>query len=666
MKGKLIFSCLLIACLAVLGGCMERDLYKGVEKPSNKEFNDFDFSTVASATSLEVDYLDCGVQAAVYFELYDEMPVTRSEYGFNKRTDVTPLFAAYTDKLGSFRGALDLPAYLDKVYIYTPAFYARTLIEAKRENGAIRATDMTEEAGEADTRVTSTGRTAYHSYVDEAYATSRDTPSAYQNDKWKTWLGTYDQYRNGEVSYKYTGEELKLANVGDLYTAHTQVIPTDGDCPETYRCYADMSVNKAAEVAVTFLGQNTCWNCSLGYYYYEEGKAPTSLAEANVIMLFPNTQDGKWSRNTQAANKTAGIDRGTAVQLKYYPNIASGDKTGETTTFPAGTRIGFVLANNAWSNRITGYTDNKKYRAATSKGLSVDNNGTPYGEARTAVYQYGDQIMISFEDHTDDSNFSDVVIAMKSNPVDAITDVPVVDPGNNRTTATVLKGIYAFEDMWPEQGDYDMNDVLVRLDYTSTFNTQNEIYSEAFTLKTFQNYASLPNGLAFKLETDITPTSWQYEQRPNGAADFTAANFTREGNICLLTEDVRSEMGTEYRVSLNHEKSPIGKASEIEPFIYRSEEGGTRWEVHLPGTAPTAKMNQVYFGEGDDASNPLQGIYYVRNGNYPFAFFLSGANENNLSKLLDRSNEAKSIDQLYPGYNTWVDSNGTSATDWYK
>ena len=77
-------------------------------------------------------------------------------------------------------------------------------------------------------------------------------------------------------------------------------------------------------------------------------------------------------------------------------------------------------------------------------------------------------------------------------------------------------------------------------------------------------------------------------------------------------------------------------------------------------------MNKDYFGQGDDASQISQSIYYVRKGNYPFAFFLSRATESDLSKLLDSANERKAINLLYSGYDEWVTSNGEKNKDWYK
>lgn len=150
-------------------------------------------------------------------------------------------------------------------------------------------------------------------------------------------------------------------------------------------------------------------------------------------MIFPNTQDGQWSNNPQTAKKYKGVDRGTAVQLMFYPKIAENSTEGATTVFPKGYRIGFVLATNAWGNRLPGFAGAKKYRAATSNGLSVNNEGIAYGQPRTAVYRYTNSaldlnsVICSFEDYTTDQNFSDVIFTMKSSPVDAVIDIPSVE-----------------------------------------------------------------------------------------------------------------------------------------------------------------------------------------------------------------------------------------------
>ncbi len=650
----------LCACIGALSGCMEKDVYQGIQE-EKKEYNEFDFSTIASSTSLEVSYLNCGVEAAVYFELYDEIPVTKGEYSYIKRDDVTPLFAAYTGENGVYSGTVELPAYLKEVYVYTPAFFAQTLIEAEVTNGSIVAKDdgMAERA---TTRV--------HSGNGDSYMVTNNPPAAYSDTRWKTWLGDYKKHNNGEIQYQYENTVLGVGdNFGSLYTAHSKVVNVNGDCPNELRSYRDMYVSKDAEVAVTFLGGNTCWNSSMGYYYYK-GEKPASLNEANVIMLFPNTQDGKWTVGN--SDDYSGINRGTTVQLKYYPNIATDSKDGENTTFPAGYRIGLVLATNAWNNRVPGYQGNKRYRSATSQSLSMDDDGNAISVPRTAVYSYDGYVMISFEDYKDDNNFSDVVVTMTSNPADAITtEIPTVDPNNNHTTTNILKGIYAFEDMWPSTGDYDLNDVMVRYNYEKTFDSSNKIYSEAFIFKTFQNYASLTNGLAFKVlnNSGVEPSSVKCEIRRPGEDTFTeTTEFAYElaDNVYRLTDNIKPNLGAEYKVTLTY-NSPITTESGAQAFIYRNTaNNGKRWEMHIAKEKPTSLMDETYYGNGDDASNPDEEIYFVRDGIYPFGIFLAGADENDLDKMLDHENESNAISDMYSGYAGWVTSGGISNPDWYK
>lgn len=651
-----------VALIAVfaLSSCLDKEVYQGPNE-DEKEFNDFDFSTVQSATGLEVSYLNSGVKANVYFEVYDEMPVVQNEYGYTKKDDVTPLFAAYTAENSIYKGNVELPAYLKKVYIYTPVFFAQTLIEAEVTNGMIKAADDAIEG--ATTRIVSDTDSPHRSYM----VGSNNIPAEYRNDKrWYTWLGEYNQWRNGEINYPYRGE-MAATDADGLYTAHSQIINIHTHCPEEYRSYSDIRIKEEAEIAVTFLGQNTCWNCSMGYYYYKEGEKPANLNEANVIMLFPNTQDGRWTNDPKAAKPTAGINRGTAVKLMYYPNIASGSKENGTSRFPAGYKVGLVIATNAWSNRINGFKSNIRYRAATSEGLSINNKGNAYDVPRTAAYKYNNFVMVSFEDYITDENFSDVVVAMKSNPVKAIEVNPDVNTDGNKITTEILKGVYAFEDLWPDKGDYDMNDVIVRYNYGKTIDKDNKIYAESFTFKTFQNIAGNNNGLAFRLPDMRGTASATCSIRKAGEEEFSATDFTfeKDDNVFILTDNVKLNMGAEYKVTLTYD-SPIQKSSEAQPFIFKNEESGKRWEVHIPKEKPTSKMVMSYFKTKDDASKPESNIYYVREGNYPFAFFLSGANEKDIHKLLKAENESVYIDELYKGYAGWVTSNGKDNRDWYK
>ncbi len=647
-----------LAALALQTGCV-KDMGASHPTDTPKEYNEFDFETRTS-TDLRVDYGDMGgIPASVYFEVYDTCPVTANAdgTGYVKNTDAAPLFAGYTDEQGRFSANVDLPAYLDKAWVYTPAFYAQTLLEATRANGTLTA------AAEKIT-VSAAPATRAGGYLSRAV----------QKDGWKTWLGTYDD-TYGRIDYAYKGD-LSVKNYAALYKAHASVFDTSKKCPQEYRSSKDLYLEKSAEVVITMLGGNTCWNCSMGYYYYKTGEKPKSLKEARVVMIFPNTQDGQWSNDRKKASKYIGVTRGTAVQLMYYPHIAENSTEGATTVFPEGYRIGFVLATNAWTNRLEGYRGEKNYRSATSAGLSIDEKGVAYDTPRTAVFRYTDKkndinsVLFSFEDHVYDENFSDVVFTMTSNPVDAVVDIPSVDVEDTKKVARVLRGVYAFEDLWPSRGDYDMNDVMLRSNYEKTFDDKG-IYEESFLLTSFANYAGNDNGIAVTLGGAAASASLEYSVCEKGETEYRKADFTRDGDVLLLSDNVKNQLGATYKITAKY-TSPVAEsnAGSIKPFIYRSDRSGVsegrRWEVHLPYEAPSDKVETAFFGQGDDRSVPEKGIYYVRADSYPFAFFLSGANESDIAPLLDLQNEKTPIDELYPGYMDWVTSGGSKNTDWYK
>lgn len=77
-------------------------------------------------------------------------------------------------------------------------------------------------------------------------------------------------------------------------------------------------------------------------------------------------------------------------------------------------------------------------------------------------------------------------------------------------------------------------------------------------------------------------------------------------------------------------------------------------------------MDFKYFGTGDDASKPSNDIFFVRSGNYPFAFYLAGVNIDAFKNtILLRENESIMIDNLYPDILEWSTSKGTKKAQWY-
>ena len=512
---------------------------------------------------------------------------------------------------------------------------------------------------------------------------------------WHTPLGSWDK-DSGRPSYvnQVTNDKLKFTEeeYQAVYAAATAALNVNKQCDDALITQADLQLVKDSEVGITMLGGNTCWHSTLGYYYYT-GEVPTR-ENLHIIMLFPNTQDGHWTAGAGANNNyngNIGVQRGDVVQLKYYPNIAQGDMGTVTDIFPAGTKLGFILKANGWGMQPT--VDGKKYYVegpgvtygnriynvwgASTDGLSYCKAGgtgsnwahlNPNGESRTAKFQCTTPnnhtyAIVSFEDACNDKNYSDVIFSLK--PMDAFQKLP--DPEDK---VVETKGVYCFEDLWPSKGDYDLNDCVVGFKHAKKFEkkfdeTEFKVIKETFSLTTYQNFVTLKSGLALTLNTQATPTSVVMKKVKGGVE--SEVNFTKDGDEYLLTEDITGELGTEYVLELNYENGITDQqTASVKPFIFRNQDNGKRWEVHIVGEAPTSKMDTSLFGTEDDLSDSSQGKYFVREGNYPFAFYLNNATVSDIARILDRANESKSIDQLFSGYMNWVNTGGNADSKWYK
>ena len=697
---------LLTLMSVMMFSCKDKDLYDpNAVKPGEEQkvANTFDFSTVQDVM-LTVDYSAFNTHGPVFFSIYHENPFVGEGEDEHLDENIKPIYEDYTDKSGRFNQTVELPAYAKHLYVVTGNFFVtERLMETDVQNGGAKATAKSAGTRAASRAVTRRGaQTNDVSKMPQLSFNVDDNGNkigerVYQD--WQTPLGTWDD-RSGAPSYlidkSKVDQELIFSDedMEGLYATVSQVLNANKACRKTYRDHEDLVLDKASEVTITMLGGSTCWNSSLGYYYYEVGKEPTDTKDLNIIMLFPNTQDGNWARFDSRKNDyngNIGVNRGDAIQLMYYPNIADGDLSVVSNVFPANTKIGFILKSHGWGMQgedyvIKGFAENdRKYNVwgASTPGLSYckvpagfENKKSPYqypnpdGDSRSAKFAYktvdgGKYAIVSFEDACNDEDYDDVIFALK--PIDAFKPLPEIE-----SDRVVTEGVYAFEDLWPAQGDYDMNDVVVdfkheremtRNNTTENFKT---IY-QTFYLTTYQNYVTLVSGLALKLNTKKKPTSIVMKKIASGSDDEETVTFENDGSIYYLTNDVKAELGTTYILELFY-KDGVGKddLASVEPFIFRKEANDQEWEVHIPYEVPTAKMDFSYFGKGDDASKVSDNIFFVRSGNYPFAFYLAGVNIDAFKDtILLRANESKMIDKLYPDFLDWSLSKGTEKEQWY-
>lgn len=714
----------LSAVALLFAGCVSNDVddYRS-DNPTDDaaKVNLFDFSTV-SEVKLTVDYSASKPTAPIFFKVYSEDPFDGDELNEN----IKPVYAGFTDADGLFSQSVELPSYATDLYVFTGDFFVNEqLMEAKVTNNAASAVAGSTPA--AARRALSQGSGVLTDDLSNLYQLSYlvdyktgdklEVPSIY--NEWKTWLGKWDS-RTGRPDYllksddeQYSALTFDEEDMKGIRQSLAAAIVRKEVCPMEFRQEADLTLQESSAVSVTFVGSNTCWNNTLGYYYYQ-GEAPKNLKDIHVVMLFPNTQDGlsQFINNPKKEyynnyNGNIALERGETVQLIYYPYIAQNNMEDATPIFPKGTKIGFLMKANGWgmqkTNGNTKYFNGYKGAANGSKigrqyncwsastdGLSYCEpneeqnvwdkgsmmNPNPERVSRTAKFAYekdGQQYaIVALEDAANDVDYGDVILALK--PVGVFQKLPVPT-----SKAWSSSSVYAYEDLWPSAGDYDMNDALVEAKedrVLTMFKIKNRTFltKQTFNLTTYQNYVTKKSGLALTLEPnkDYIPTDIKMKKILPRTTEPVEANFIKEEYsdgkaVYLLTDDIKKEINTTYIMELTYEGGVQDtKSAKIKPFIYCDEEEGKRWEVHIPKEAPTAKMNTSYFGTMSDKSKPAEGLYYVGEGNYPFAFQLAGVSIDAFENtILLRENEKKAIDVFFPEFTEWSTSNGTKNKKWY-
>ena len=697
-------ACMFACILFVGASCSDNDDFfaSDEKKTATDEANVFDFSTTRKV-DLIVDYSQFKIYGPVFFSVYSKNPIVNEGNEDIEYVDETiePLFSGYTDEKGKFDATISLPAYAKALHIVTGNF----MIGLKRK--AVEVANGKAEAIIANPAASAQGAKTRAAFRAPGTGTETNDLSKLFNLNWminssggkhsqvyKDWvtpLGTWNS-ATGRPNYllednaanRSKGLLFSEDELNGLYQAACDALNSGTECKETYRAGADMTITQDSEVSITALGSMTCWNSSLGYYYYNEKNIPKTKEDLNIIMLFPNTQDGQRDLSWNYQNNI-GTVRGDAVQLKYYPNIANGDFSGETTVFPKGTKIGFILKANAWSMLGDTYCSikkggskwNKKMNiwASSTEGLSfADKNvlgqsftkPNPNGEARTAKFAYTSPegkkfAIISVEDACDDKDYDDLLFAL--NPANVFSELPKVEQGK-----THFHGVYAFEDLWPSRGDYDMNDVVVDFDHELNF-SNGKVQKEIFSLTTYMNTVTLKDGLAFKLKPKVSSDKYKITLQklaPGETEPKTTSVLKQEGDVYYIWDDVKQQLGYTYIFTITYTTpQTMSNLADYEPFIWREQENGKQWEMHLPFCKPTNKVDDSLFGTEDDKSVPSQGKYYVRDSVYPFAFYLANAKAENFTETILKEGVNKPISTFYPEFLQWSTSNGEKFPDWY-
>ena len=231
-------------------------------------------------------------------------------------------------------------------------------------------------------------------------------------------------------------------------------------------------------------------------------------------------------------------------------------------------------------------------------------------------------------------------------------------------------GTVAFEDLWPNQGDYDFNDLVVNYRFIAVENSANEVVELKAKLRVRAIGAAYRNGFGVQLPIAPERVASVSGQRLTRNIITNNANGTEAGQskaVIVIFDDadqrvISRRTGTpavnsnEFEVSIVF-TTPVPAAelgaAPFNPFLIVN--GNRSREVHLQNHEPTDLAAPGLFGQGDDDSP--SGVYYRSATGHPWAIDIV----HDFKFPLERVH----IETGYNFFRSWVNAAGSAHPDWY-
>lgn len=632
----------------------------------NPESGYFDFSTKAKA-NVNIDYGPLGAGALI--ELFDEFP---EELDADSMPIISkePFFAGFADDNGVLSATVTIPSHVSNLWIHTDQYGLPANAEAAVEDDFINFSYK--QFTKATTRAAAT-RSVENIQV-WPYPEGANY-NVYTLHRWEDRYGTIID-ENGLISEGsvtadvihaiqkalWYGKDQKPDRVynDELLSDVLGVINTELK-EDGINAQGQPVKYESAEVWMTFLSEGAWNHDTFGYYIYKTDNPPKSREEAKKLkkfIVFPNTsiagsvpfESSKPSKKTRYPITDAPCAPNTKVQLLYVD-----DEGNISKHFPTGYSIGYFVVSKSDGVELkadTKFAINFNDIIYSDKALNTDS------KPRTVSFMTPDGVAIyGFEDkYSWDHSYEDVLFTIETTPKECIANPErrILDTSTSTLYAqNSTFYTYMFEDLWPNKGDYDMNDVIVELDRNVVFDKNNIALSitDKFTPVQPVGSASNTNAFAFFNSTIMAcnPTiecSDGVQQDASGALIvFTNTNAQRG-----------QEVSVTYKFEAGKGPSINNLSQDDDAFIITNAKDPTqsnRVEVHSPGFQPTSLANQ-------NVTDDNQSIHYLsQDGDYPFSMQVQEKNFTPVS-------EGISIEKEYPSFGGWVSSFGKQFGDWYK
>ena len=627
--------CVIGVVSVAFSSCLQKDVYDPANSGDKEEGvtldNYFDFATTKNI-QLNIDYgKEC---PRAYFEVYAENPLSYVAEGGQiiKKAGVSHIATGFTDIQGRYIKPASFPTAVSEVYIYSPDFGVPTLYKTKVVGSDVSAKITFENALDV-TPVDSSTRSA------QTRSSLKFITNVIPNV-----LGTWN-VNTGRPNYLDASQKINVdATLKSYITTYfpegknnvgTNLVSDD----------ADILIKEDANVVVNYFGGDTGAQSVFAYYCYSENASIDEIRQAakHACVIFPN-----------AHKSSLGNYSGVAVNLKYINETGSFPEE-EPERIPAGTKIGFLIWNDGW--RGVKANGNMFY---STKSLNSDKiSHTAIFAAKNKV---GERVnVITMEDWKNGENdYNDVAFVISSNPIAAIEVPDVPNPGDRQGTEK-YSGVLGFEDNWPEQGDYDLNDVVMKYQSSVDYNIDNKVLNiiDKFTLAwTGANYK---NSFAYEVPFDLSKAS---KVTVNGSETSSYS-----GNVITLFKDAKAELGVSnvnaedminqniqektYTVSIQFNNPTLDKSVVVAPYNPFIKVFNSATEVHLTDHKPTTGANNRFPSGADISRGDVDGTYFICKDGFPFAIHVDARLDASILNL-DLKKENQRIDKTYPKFAEWA------------
>lgn len=239
---------------------------------------------------------------------------------------------------------------------------------------------------------------------------------------------------------------------------------------------------------------------------------------------------------------------------------------------------------------------------------------------------------------------------------------------------------YAFEDLYPWKGDYDMNDLVLafrKIIYTNSSNMATRVGFK-YSVKASGSTYSISAGFQFDLVSASNIASVT-GQNITGSAPFSLSSNGTESGVSLAVIPLFNKVSDATNIeSLNflntvpgsYSLTPentiqINLSTPVQPsnltsdnfnfFIIVNARGDIQRgkEVHLPGYSPTTKMDNVYLS--GKQLHPVDKFKFSDGMMWGIM----------LPVVFEYPAELKAVNNAYLKFEAWAQSSGVEYPDWY-